>query len=106
MSTENVAPIPHFVKSRKANPALAKSKAARKVFSAYERVVQAAQELIAAGPPRGLGGTVMVRDNYPHFYGADKFKCSECGFRGEAESWKFCPGCSEEIMRFDRPKGP
>ena len=35
-------------------------KAARKVFYAHEKAVEAAQQVIADGPPRGLGTTVMT----------------------------------------------
>jgi len=83
-----------------------KIEAARKAFQAYERAVAAAREIIADGPVRGLGTTVMEaqysewRNSGPHGY-----KCSECGFTARTsieDGWKYCPGCGAEIVRFAR----
>jgi|GEM_PF-3638393 len=74
--------------------------AARKAFQAYERAVTAAQEAIGDGPVHGLGTTVMVEKSNQNF------ECSECKFIGWANSWKFCPSCGSEIMRFERPDLP
>jgi hypothetical protein len=82
---------------------LTKIEAARKAFQSYENAVTAAQEIIADGPVRGLGTTVMVKQPG---YGVEAFKCSECGNAGASSSWKFCAFCSAEIIRFDRSIDP
>jgi hypothetical protein len=77
---------------------LDKVKAARKAFHAYEKAVQA---VIAAGPVRRLGTTVMTR---PQSFHGSYYTCAECGQRGAAQGWKFCAYCGCEIVRFaDEP---
>jgi hypothetical protein len=73
------------------------SKAARKAFEAYERAVAAAEKMIAAGPPFGLGTTVMT--GVSHGF-TETLTCFECKGRGE-KGWKFCAHCGAEIVRFD-----
>ncbi len=77
-----------------------KIKAARTAFAAYERAVAAANEVIAAGPVRGLGTTVMTGSKSSF---NNSFTCSECQGRGKGD-WKFCAFCGAEIVRFELPK--
>jgi hypothetical protein len=85
-----------------------KIQAARKAFHAYERAVAAAREVMADGPVRGLGTTILEAQ-YPegmHRSDPTGFKCVECEVvhpgAVDVLGWKFCPGCGAEIMRFAR----
>jgi hypothetical protein len=81
---------------------LDKLKAAREAFHAYEKAVEAAQEVIAAGPPRGPGTTVMTGQALSSFSATIdiKYNCAECGERRAMKGDKFCAHCGREIVRF------
>jgi hypothetical protein len=71
-------------------------KAARQAFEAYEKAVEAAQEFIAGGPPRGLRTCVMTKESEWASY----YKCSDCGESGTTTRNSFCGMCGAEIVRF------
>lgn len=77
-----------------------KLSAARKAFMAYEKAVKAAQEALTT--PTGFGGTIMTLSGEYQFV---SYSCSECQISvssSNRETWKFCPGCGAEIVRWDR----
>jgi hypothetical protein len=79
-------------------------KVAREALAAYEKTVQAAEEVKKLGPPSGLGTCIMT-DKGTGFYGV-RYQCSECQHEEHgAASWKFCPHCGAGIVRFDKREG-
>jgi hypothetical protein len=76
-------------------------KAARRALQLYDLAVTAAEKF-AAETPHLPGATIMraVKHGFDHAY-----TCAECGMSCrdyETVSWKFCPGCGCEIIRFVR----
>ena len=84
-----------------------KLKAAQEAFAAYERALQAAQDVVDDGPPTGLGTTLMIEVDRTEW--SNKFACCECKkcvLHQGIPTWKFCPHCGAEIIRWKQRMEP
>ena len=72
--------------------------AVRNAIAAYEETLAELKKV----PPRAVG-TTIITEGEKHFGGSATYTCSECSHSERFQfcpTWKFCPYCGAEIIRF------